>query len=195
MQRSLRSQTGARVLAAAVTLAVTAITAITAASAVGAAHRTAAKSAGPVGNAVTVTRDGAGVAHIVASNFTALGYGEGNAFAQDNLCTFANDIVTVEGDRSQYFGPKGLAVNYSAGVDSTNLDSDLFWRYVQATGLVQRDLTATGTNGLLPQVRQLYTGWVDGYNALPALRQVARPQLQGQALGAPDHAGRHDPAR
>ena len=63
---------------------------------------------------VTVTRDSAGIAHIVARNFVALGYGEGYAFAQDNLCTFANDVVTLEGERSRYFGPNGLAVNYSA---------------------------------------------------------------------------------
>ena len=42
-----------------------------------------------------VTRDRNGVAHIVAKNFTALGLGEGYAFAQDNLCTFAADIVTA----------------------------------------------------------------------------------------------------
>ena len=77
---------------------------------------------------VTVTRDSAGIAHIVARNFVALGYGEGYAFAQDNLCTFANDVVTLGGERSRYFGPNGLAVNYSAGTSSTNLQSDLFWR-------------------------------------------------------------------
>ncbi len=55
-------------------------------------------------SAITVTRDSAGIPHIVADNFTALGYGEGYSFAQDNLCTFANDVVTVEGERSQYFG-------------------------------------------------------------------------------------------
>ena len=64
---------------------------------------------------VTITRDSAGIPHIVARNFAALGYGEGYAFAQDNLCTFANDIVTLEGQRSKYFGPNGQAVNYSAG--------------------------------------------------------------------------------
>ena len=53
---------------------------------------------------VTITRDRNGVAHIVAKNFTALGLGEGYAFAQDNLCTFADDIVTLRGERSKYFG-------------------------------------------------------------------------------------------
>ena len=50
---------------------------------------------------VTITRDSAGIPHIVARNFSALGYGEGYVFAQDNLCTFADDIVTLEGQRSK----------------------------------------------------------------------------------------------
>ena len=115
--------------------------------------------------AVTITRDSAGIPHIVAHNFVALGYGEGYAFAQDNLCTFANDVVTLEGERSRYFGPNGLAINYSAGTSSTNLQSDLFWRYVQKTGIAQRELAGKLPNGLLPQVRQVYTGFVAGYNA------------------------------
>ncbi|MGH3415525.1 MAG: penicillin acylase family protein, partial [Actinocrinis sp.] len=113
---------------------------------------------------VTITRDRAGIPHIVARNFKALGYGEGWAFAQDNTCTFANDIVTLEGERSKYFGPNGTAVNYSAGVSSTNLQSDLFWRYVKATGIARRELAARGRHGLLPQVRGVYSGWVAGYN-------------------------------
>ncbi len=125
---------------------------------------------------VTITRDRAGIPHIVASNFNALGYGEGYAFAQDNLCTFANDMVTVEGERSRYFGPKGLAINYSAGSYVNNVQSDLYWRYIQATGLVKRELAADSPpNGLFPQARQLSTGWVTGYNAYLHLGQTARP--------------------
>jgi acyl-homoserine-lactone acylase len=113
---------------------------------------------------VTITRDRAGIPHIVAGSFTALGYGEAYAFAADNLCTFANDIVTVEGQRSRYFGPNGEAVNYSADSSSTNLESDLYWRYVRAGGIVEHWLTAKPPNGLLPAVREVYTGFVAGYN-------------------------------
>lgn len=130
--------------------------------------------------AVTVTRDSAGIPHIVARNFTALGYGEGYAFAQDNLCTFANDIVTVEGQRSKYFGPNATAVNYSAGVYSTNLQSDLFWRYIQATGIVKGELTEHGPNGLLPQVRQVYTGYIEGYNHYLRSGKLNDPACKGK---------------
>jgi acyl-homoserine-lactone acylase len=114
---------------------------------------------------VKITRDRAGIPHIVASNFRALGYGEGYVFAQDNLCQLADQLVTVNGQRSQYFGPNGLAVNYSAGASSPNLDSDLYWRYVKSAGIVQRWLREPAPTGVLPQIRQVYAGFANGYNA------------------------------
>jgi acyl-homoserine-lactone acylase len=128
-----------------------------------------------------ITRDRAGIPHIVAANFSALGYGEGYAFAEDNLCTFANDVVTLVGERSRYFGPKGLAVNYSAGSYVTNVQSDLYWRYIQATGMVRRELAASAPpNGLLPQARQLYRGWVAGYNAYLRSGKLRDPTCKGR---------------
>ena len=129
---------------------------------------------------VTITRDSAGIPHIVARNFTALGYGEGYVFAQDNLCTFADDIVTLEGQRSKYFGPDGNAVNYSAGTTSTNLESDLYWRYVRASGIVQRELAGKPPNGLLPQVRKIYTGFVAGYNRYLRSGKLRDPRCKGK---------------
>ncbi|MGH9302572.1 MAG: penicillin acylase family protein, partial [Acidimicrobiales bacterium] len=48
-------------------------------------------------DSVTITRDSAGIPHITAANFHALGYGEGLAFSRDNFCTLAQDFVTVNG--------------------------------------------------------------------------------------------------
>ena len=137
------------------------------------------------GRQVTVTRDRNGVAHIVAKNFTALGLGEGYAFAQDNLCTFADDIVTVRGQRSKFFGPTALAINYSAGSAVSNLQSDLYWRYVQASGVARRGLTAMGINGLLPQVRQVYMGFVAGYNRFLRSGKLRDPDCKGKPWVTP----------
>lgn len=52
-----------------------------------------------------IRRTGFGVPHIVAANERGLGYGIGYAYAQDNLCLLANEVVTVNGERSRYFGP------------------------------------------------------------------------------------------
>jgi acyl-homoserine-lactone acylase len=129
---------------------------------------------------VTIVTDSAGIPHITASNFSSLGYGEAWAFAEDNFCTLAQDFVTVNGDRSQYFGPNNLAVNYSAGVDPTNLDSDLFWQQVKNSGLYQSQLKAKPPVGPLPQVLQLYEGYVAGYNAYLASGELKDPACAGQ---------------
>jgi acyl-homoserine-lactone acylase len=162
------------------TFVATAAVAAAAAPGALAADGTAAARPAALSRQVTVTRDGAGIPHIVAHNFTALGYGEGYTFAEDNLCTFANDIVTVEGQRSKYFGPNGTAVNYSAGTSSTNLQSDLYWRYVRATGIVQRELKAGPPNGPLPQVREVYTGFVAGYNRYLKSGKLRDPACKGK---------------
>src|SRR6266699_1608680 len=45
-----------------------------------------------------------GIPHILARDYAGLGYGYGYAFAQDNLCTMADRVVTLRGKRSAYFG-------------------------------------------------------------------------------------------
>lgn len=129
---------------------------------------------------VTILTDAAGIPHITASNFYGLGYGEAWAFSQANFCTMAQDFVTVNGERSQYFGPSNLAVNYSAGVDPTNLDSDMFWQAFKSSGLYQSELRAKPPVGPLPQVLQLYKGYVAGYNAYLASGDLKDPACAGQ---------------
>jgi acyl-homoserine-lactone acylase len=140
----------------------------------------AARTAGLASNKVTIVTDSAGIPHITASNFRSLGYGEAWAFAADNFCTLAQDFVTVNGDRSQYFGPANLAVNYSAGIDPTNLDSDMFWQQVKHSGVYQSQLKAKPPVGPLPQVLQLYEGFVAGYNAYLASGELKDPACAGQ---------------
>ena len=137
-------------------------------------------SSPPPASQVSITRDRAGIPHIVARNFRLLGFGEGYAFAQDNLCTLAEQFVTVNGERSLFFGPTAEAVNYSAGAHSTNLDSDFYWRYVKASGIVERELAAPPPNGLLPDVRAIYTGYVEGYNAYLHSGKLRDPRCKGK---------------
>jgi acyl-homoserine-lactone acylase len=140
----------------------------------------ASRPAGLPSKEVKIVTDSAGIPHITASNFTSLGYGEAWAFSEDNFCTLAQDIVTVNGDRSQYFGPGNLAVNYSAGVDPTNLESDLFWQQVKNSGGYQSQIKAKPPVGPLPQVLQLYQGFVAGYNAFLGSGDLKDPACAGQ---------------
>jgi acyl-homoserine-lactone acylase len=101
-----------------------------------------------------------GVPHILAHGWASLGFGYGYAFARDNLCTIANDYVTIEAQRSRYFGPKGVDIQRGNGVVVSNLDSDLFYQQIINSGVVQHLAQA-----LSPPERQVEAGYVRGYNA------------------------------
>src|ERR1700722_11249486 len=79
-----------------------------------------------------------GIPHILAHGWTSLGFGYGYAFASDNLCTMANDYVTVEAQRSRFFGPTGVDVQRGNGVVVSNLDSDIFYQQIIDSGVVQK---------------------------------------------------------
>ncbi len=167
------------VLSAAVALPMLGAAAFGTAGAASAGAATAARVPASSGT-VRIVTDSAGIPHITASSFRSLGYGEAWAFAQGNFCSLANDFVTVNGDRSQFFGPKNLAVNYSAGVDPSNLDSDLFWQSVKKSGSFQAQLKAKPPIGPLPQVTQLFEGYVAGYNAFLASGDLKNPACAGR---------------
>ena len=54
---------------------------------------------------VQIQRTEHGIPHITASTYEGLAFGTAYAYAQDNVCLLANQLVTVRGERSQYFGP------------------------------------------------------------------------------------------
>src|SRR5215469_6166941 len=136
------------------------------------------------GLAATIRRTTGGVPHILAHNWTSLGFGYGFAFAQDNICTMANDYVTVEAQRSRYFGPKRVYTQGGNGATSTNLDSDLFWQQIIDSGSVTKL-----TRGIRPQLAQMLTGYVDGYNhylaSVGGAKGVPDPTCQGRAWVKP----------
>src|SRR5215204_2879819 len=105
------------------------ITTVTLAASVVAALPAAAGAAKP---RVSVTRDSAGIPHIVGKGFRSVGYGEGYAYAQDNLCMFADDVITLRAQRSKYFGPNALFYQYAGGgAIDPNWKSDLWWKRVR----------------------------------------------------------------
>jgi acyl-homoserine-lactone acylase len=115
--------------------------------------------------AVTIRRTAGGVPHITANDFGSLGYGVGYSFATDDICTMADDIVTLEGNRSLYFGQDKTYTSYSAGVTLNNLDSDIYWKGVTKSGLIKKEETAkSGRYALSPTIHKLLRGYVDGYN-------------------------------
>lgn len=111
-----------------------------------------------------IRRTGFGVPHIRADNERGLGYGIGYAYAQDNLCLLANEITTVNGERSRYFGPDQLTVE-----ERENLVSDVFFTWLNSPQAV-----AGFWQAQTPEVRELIAGYVAGYN-----RSLAEHRAQG----------------
>src|SRR5205823_615284 len=80
---------------------------------------------------VVIHRTSYGIPRIQATTYLGAGEGYGYAFAQDDLCTMANDYVTVNAQRSQYFGPTGTYLQGGNGVTVSNLDSDFFFQLIE----------------------------------------------------------------
>ena len=55
--------------------------------------------------AAEIRRTEFGIPHIKADDEGGLGFGVGYAYAQDNFCLLADQITTVNGQRSKHFGP------------------------------------------------------------------------------------------
>jgi acyl-homoserine-lactone acylase len=89
-----------------------------------------------------------GIPHIRASNWGGLGYGYGYAFARDNLCVLAADVVEANGELSRYFGPAG-----------GNLESDLVWALFNSDEAVQ-----SKWEQLDGKSQELLRGYARGYN-------------------------------
>ncbi|MGY2187654.1 Acyl-homoserine lactone acylase PvdQ precursor [compost metagenome] len=114
-----------------------------------------------------IRRTSFGVPHIRAENERGLGYGIGYAYAQDNLCLLANEIATVNGQRSRFFGPDQLTVE-----ERENQVSDLFFTWLNTPQAV-----AGFWQAQTPEVRELVEGYVAGYNrSLAERREQGLPQ-------------------
>lgn len=69
-----------------------------------------ATPSGPDARSATIQRTAHGVAHISAPDVETLAYGAAYAHAQDNVCQTAQQLVTVRGERSRFFGAKDGAL-------------------------------------------------------------------------------------
>jgi acyl-homoserine-lactone acylase len=118
---------------------------------------------------VDVARTTYGVPHVRAKDFRSLGYGLAYAYAQDNICMFADSVLTVRGERSQFFGgdaraPRRSETGDEYGVasgfmDLKNEDSDFFFK-----GYLDIEQLRAGYTAGAAEPRELVEGYVEGYN-------------------------------
>src|SRR5215218_4440848 len=117
-----------------------------------------------------IRRTSGGVPHVKARDYGSLGFGYGYAYAQDQLCEFADIVVTVSAQRSRYFGTDADSPN-----GGTNLQSDFFWKRIHDARTVERLAKRKAPNGPAKKVRQTVKGFAAGYNAY--LRKTGRAKL------------------
>jgi acyl-homoserine-lactone acylase len=123
---------------------------------------TAASPTAPLRATIRTTDHG--IPHIVASDFSGLGFGYGYTLAENNLCVLADTYVTVNGQRSRYFGPDASYVVGGNGSVNNNLNSDFFYQRINDDGIVENLLTMAPPRGPRPEIKDLVHGYVAGYN-------------------------------
>src|SRR5437588_8724968 len=101
----------------------------------GSGRAEAAANPPPVGDLhATIRTTTHGIPHILADDFAGLGYGYGYSLAKDNICVIADSYVTVDGQRSRYFGPDGSYTVGGNGSVNNNLNSDFFYQRIIDNG-------------------------------------------------------------
>jgi acyl-homoserine-lactone acylase len=114
-----------------------------------------------------LVRTSHGIAHVRASDFRGLGYGVAYAYAQDNVCMFADSLLTARGERSLFFGGEAHATRragdeYGAAsfyMDLKNEDSDFFFK-----GYLDIDQLKAGYAAASQESRDVLEGYAAGYN-------------------------------
>ena len=105
----------------------------------------------------TIQRTGNGVAHVSAPDFETLAYGAAYARAQDNVCLTAQQLVTVRGERSRWFG--GAATALLGRRVLPNEQIDLFIAAHMDDAALARSWAAASAES-----QALSRGYVAGYN-------------------------------
>ncbi|MFL6114497.1 MAG: penicillin acylase family protein, partial [Catenulispora sp.] len=134
------------------------------------------------GQGPQIRRTEYGIPHILAQNYSDLGFGYGYAFAQDNACQMADRVLTLRGERSRYLGPTAKTNDALSGA-VPNLDSDTYFQGQRRDGTVQRLLARPAPLGPTAQMRQLVDGYAAGFDRYLKEVGVAHlpdPQCQGR---------------
>ncbi|HEX4918081.1 MAG TPA: penicillin acylase family protein [Limnobacter sp.] len=143
---------------------------------------------------VEITRTTYGVPHVKARDYPSLGYGQGYAFAQDNLCVFLEDLLTIRGERSKFFGPDGTYTIEPNGSTANNVSSDFFWKSLfayeeEGTDGVKRNAWQRTRDRTIPDFQDVVTGYVDGVNRyITELKAGEHEYKQADGSKVPAHA-------
>ena len=135
------------------------------------------------GLTATIRRTSHGIPHILASDFAGLGYGYGYAFATDNICVMAEQYVTVDAQRSRFFGPDATWTFEGNGFTAQNLNSDFFFQQIIDDQRVEKLTSLAPPAGPRQEVKDAVRGYVAGYNRYLAevgVGGITDPACKGQ---------------
>jgi acyl-homoserine-lactone acylase len=116
-----------------------------------------------------IRRTSHGIPHIQAADLASLGFGEGYAFAADHLCSLADQVIYVRGERARYFG---------RGEDGRNFASDVTMKALRVWQQAARELERAPI-----EHREWIEGYTAGYNLY--LRETGADQVKGWCQGQP----------
>jgi acyl-homoserine-lactone acylase len=111
----------------------------------------------PESRTATIQRTAHGVAHISAPDIETLAYAVAYAHAQDNVCQTAQQLVTVRGQRSRWFGPAASALFGRRILPNEQID---FFVAAHMDDAALAKAWATAGTSAAAQLR----GYVAGYN-------------------------------
>jgi acyl-homoserine-lactone acylase len=130
---------------------------------------------GPGTRTVQIERTEHGIPHITAATYEGLAFGTAYAYAQDNVCLLAQHLVTVRGERSQYFGPTATGL---LGLRTLpNAQIDLFIRSHMDDAALARANAMVGS-----AAQAAIRGYVAGYNRY--LQDTGPARLPAECRGA-----------
>ena len=117
--------------------------------------------------AADIQRTEFGIPHITAKNYKGLGYGVGYAFAQDNICSLAREIVIAKGESMRYLGTEGNAAN------------DIFYTWYNSPERRAKFLAAQD-----PETIDAVKGYAAGYSRY--LRETGVDNIEDPACAGAD---------
>jgi len=115
--------------------------------------------------AADIQRTEFGIPHIIAQDYKGLGYGVGYAFAEDNICSLAREVVVASGQSMRYLGDDG------------DVDSDVFYTWYNSPERRASFLAAQD-----PETIDAVTGYAAGYSRY--LRDTGVNNINPDCAGA-----------
>lgn len=118
---------------------------------------------------VTIERTTYGIPHITANAPESLAYGVAYAYAQDNVCMTADQLVTARGQRSSTFGAQTIGLLGRRYIPNAQID--LFMAAHMDDAMLERAWAQTSA-----ETQALARGYVAGYNRFLADNAATLPE-------------------